>query len=44
MAWALTDGQAMETDLGYAPLPKAVQEKALASLHTITSNGTPIWP
>ncbi len=42
--WALTDGQADETGLGYAPLPKAVQDKALAELHTITSGGTPIWP
>jgi phosphate transport system substrate-binding protein len=42
--WALTDGQADETGLGYAPLPKAVQDKAIAELHTITSGGTPIWP
>lgn len=44
LAWALTDGQAMEADLGYAPLPKPVQDKAIASLHTITSGGAPIWP
>ncbi len=44
MAWALTDGQAMEKDLGFAPLPTDVQAKALASLHTITFNGSPIWP
>ncbi len=44
MAWALTDGQAMEKDLGYAPLPSSVQAKALASLHTITYSGSPIWP
>ena len=42
--WALTDGQADENGLGYAPLPKAVAEKALAELHTITSGGSPIWP
>lgn len=42
--WALTDGQALENDLGYAPLPKAIQEKALAELHTITAGGAPIWP
>ena len=41
---ALTDGQADESGLGYAPLPKAVADKALAELHTITSGGTPIWP
>jgi len=44
MYWALTDGQADEATLGYAPLPKAVQDKALAELHTFTSGGTPIWP
>jgi phosphate transport system substrate-binding protein len=43
-AWALTDGQAMEAGLGYAPLPAAVQQQALASLHTVTSGGAPIWP
>ena len=42
--WALTDGQADEAGLGYAPLPQAVQDKALAELHTVTSGGTPIWP
>lgn len=44
IAWALTDGQAAEEALGYAPLPAAVQAKALASLRTITSGGSPIWP
>jgi phosphate transport system substrate-binding protein len=42
--WALTDGQAMEKDLGFAPLPKPVQDKAIASLHAITTGGAPIWP
>lgn len=44
IAWALTDGQASEESLGYAPLPAPVQEKALASLHTITAGGSPVWP
>lgn len=44
IAWALTDGQALEKDLGYAALPAAIQEKALASLHTITSGGAAVWP
>ena len=35
--WALTDGQAEENGLGYAPLPAAVQQKALDELHTITA-------
>ncbi len=43
-AWALTDGQALEESLGFAPLPKDVQTKALAALHTVTSGGSPIWP
>jgi phosphate transport system substrate-binding protein len=42
--WALGDGQAEETAIGYAPLPKAVQDKAIAALHTITTGGSPIWP
>jgi phosphate transport system substrate-binding protein len=44
MYWALTDGQAEENALGYAPLPQPVQEKALAELHTFTTAGAPIWP
>jgi phosphate transport system substrate-binding protein len=44
IAWMLTDGQSQEEALGYAPLPAPVQEKALASLHTISSGGSPIWP
>jgi phosphate transport system substrate-binding protein len=44
MYWALTDGQAEENALGYAPLPKPVQEKALAELHTFPPGGSPNWP
>jgi phosphate transport system substrate-binding protein len=44
MAWALTEGQVSEGDLGYAALPKPVQEKALAELHQITSGGAAVWP
>jgi phosphate transport system substrate-binding protein len=44
MYWALNDGQGEENALGYAPLPKAVQEKAIAALHTFTTAGSPIWP
>jgi len=42
--WALTDGQAEEKAIGYAPLPAKVQEKALAELHQLTTGGAPIWP
>jgi phosphate transport system substrate-binding protein len=44
IAWMLTDGQSQEEAFGYAPLPAPVQQKALASLHTITTGGAPIWP
>jgi phosphate transport system substrate-binding protein len=44
LAWALTDGQAMEEGLGFAPLPAGVQQKAIAAVHTITTGGAPIWP
>jgi phosphate transport system substrate-binding protein len=44
MAWALTEGQSNEGDLGYAPLPAPIQEKALNALHEITFDGQPIWP
>jgi phosphate transport system substrate-binding protein len=43
-AWALTEGQAQENALGYAPLPAPIQAKALAELHSITTGGTPVWP
>jgi phosphate transport system substrate-binding protein len=43
-AWALTDGQAQETALGYAPLPAAVATKALDELHLVTASGAPVWP
>ena len=44
MAWALTDGQALEKDLGFAPLPASVDAKSLTELHSITSGGTAYWP
>ncbi len=42
--WALTDGQAEEKAIGYAPLPAKVQAKALAELHQLTTGGAAIWP
>ena len=42
--WSLTDGQATEGGLGYAPLPTPIKEKAMAELHLITTGGSPIWP
>jgi phosphate transport system substrate-binding protein len=42
--WALTDGQAEEQAIGYAPLPAEIQQKALDELHQITTGGSAIWP
>jgi phosphate transport system substrate-binding protein len=42
--WSLTDGQNEEKAIGYAPLPDAVQQKALDELHQITAGGSAIWP
>ncbi len=42
--WCLTDGQATEGGLGYAPLPQPIKEKAIAELHLVTAGGSPIWP
>jgi len=42
--WALMDGQAEEKAIGYAPLPAAIQAKAIDELHKITAGGSPIWP
>ena len=42
--WALTDGQAAETALGYAPLPTEIAARTITQLHLVTSGGTPIWP
>ena len=36
MKWALTDGQAFTTDLGYAPLPKTVVDKEMAALQKVS--------
>lgn len=42
LQWLVTDGQAYGTDLQYAPLPKGVQDLALANLKRVTSGGTPV--
>jgi len=44
LAWALNDGQGLEKDLGYAPLPTTIRDKALTEVHLITANGAPVWP
>jgi len=42
--WAQTDGVQYEESLGYAPIPDSVKAVAFDSLHTVTVNGTPVWP
>ncbi len=42
LRWALTEGEKMATPLDYAPLPKAVQEKVLKTIDTLTVNGAKI--
>ena len=42
--WALTDGQADEDALGYAPLPAPIQQKSLDELHKVMANGSAVWP
>lgn len=37
MKWALTDGQKMAGELGYAPLPKAVVDRELQALEKVSS-------
>ena len=44
LGWALHDGQAMASDLDYAPLDPAVITKVDAALATLTYGGSPIKP
>ena len=41
--WALTEGEKKAKDLGYAPLPASIQEKAIAKLSQIKSGGQPAF-
>lgn len=42
LRWLVTDGQKHAQELEYAPLPKSVQDLALASLKQVTSGGQPV--
>jgi hypothetical protein len=42
MIWALLSGGDAANKLGYATLPDALRQAALAKLATVTYNGTPI--
>ena len=41
--WALTTGQGRCNELGYAPIPKAMQPWLAARLKTITAGGSAVW-
>jgi len=41
--WAETAGQARCADLGYAPLPEAMQPWIRARLESITAQGRSVW-
>lgn len=41
--WALTEGQAMAPELGYAPLPGAMLPWIADRLASITAGGRPVW-
>ncbi|HMJ38194.1 MAG TPA: phosphate ABC transporter substrate-binding protein PstS [Verrucomicrobiae bacterium] len=42
LKWLVTDGQTYGKELEYAPLPKGVQDLALANLKHVTSVGKPV--
>ncbi len=42
ITYGLSDGQAVEKQLFYAPLPASLQTKAQAQLSTLTCNGSPL--
>ncbi|MFN8481895.1 MAG: phosphate ABC transporter substrate-binding protein PstS [Anaerolineae bacterium] len=44
MWWAITDGEKINPELGYAPLPEAMRAKVLAKICSVTVNGKPAFP
>jgi len=43
VSWALTDGQSVAPDLGYAPLPEQIKPWIQARLETVTAAGAAVW-
>jgi phosphate transport system substrate-binding protein len=41
--WVLTEGPSMAEELGYAPLPDPVRERAIEKLTMVTVNGTSVF-
>lgn len=42
--WAVTEGQAVASALGYAPLPSALRPWIEARLKMVQAGGKPVWP
>ena len=38
LTWSLTNGDALAKELGYAPLPTALKERALAKVQSINAS------
>jgi len=43
VSWALTEGQAVAPDLGYAPLPDQIKPWIAARLKLVTAAGAAVW-
>ena len=43
ISWAITDGQKLAPNLGYAPLPAVVVEHNQDTLKSLTFKGTPLY-
>ncbi|MCC7371391.1 MAG: phosphate ABC transporter substrate-binding protein PstS [Chloroflexi bacterium] len=44
LTWAISDGQKLNSDLGYAPLPPEIVSRADAMIQSIQSGGGPAFP
>lgn len=44
LTWAISDGQKLNADLGYAPLPPEILSRANAMIASIQSGGAPAFP
>ena len=42
--WAISDGQRLNSELGYAPLPSTIAQKAQEKVQAIQSGGSPAFP
>ena len=42
--WAISDGQRLNSELGYAPLPAAIAQRAQEKVQSVQSGGSPAFP